>query len=345
MIKKCNNCGSEWNSNQSVTKCPFCGESLIDKNKTISTLDEGIKEIVSMFGIEILQNEKRFYSLVMDFVPYNEKEKKLLKYALNNNINQSVINILKSNDDFERETIQKQAIQVLVEQALISEENAVYILNLLSKGIGIPIVNSIPKIQNQHDSLSKEELIELEKEIHQLLSDGLIINAVKRYQEVYRVSLTEAKEAIDIISTNNLITNNNTKQNNEEYLLSQVNKNGSLTKEQILDVYKLGLKYRDLNNKELAFKLVKYAANKGNLNAITTLGDFYMNGFGVKKDSKIANAYYRNAAVHNVPEAEFKLGMDLYKSMPNKSFIWKPWIEKAAGQGYKEAVDFLKTKL
>ncbi len=62
---------------------------------------EAIKYIVSQYGTEILYDSKRLCSLVMDLVCLNNKERNILKIAINAKIPIKLAKIKKDNEDKE----------------------------------------------------------------------------------------------------------------------------------------------------------------------------------------------------------------------------------------------------
>lgn len=65
---ECGHCKSSWNSSLAVTNCLFCGKYILNDTSDNMTLPEGISSIVAEYGIEILNDSKRFISLIMNYV-------------------------------------------------------------------------------------------------------------------------------------------------------------------------------------------------------------------------------------------------------------------------------------
>ena len=199
---KCKYCESVWETKTKVDVCPFCGKTLNEQSRKINSLDDGISTIVEDFGLEIILDSKRFYSLILDCVLGCEKEKQLLKIALNIGVNDDLIRAL-NGDEILRETTIKQSIHHLEEKAFISHENAEYIVMLFSRGLGIIITeencsnnDAIERDADNEDSI-KPLAFEAQYEIESLISKGMIINAIKVYREATSASLSEAKEYVD----------------------------------------------------------------------------------------------------------------------------------------------------
>jgi tetratricopeptide (TPR) repeat protein len=65
-----------------VEKCPFCGQSLIEKEKKRDTLEAVLTEIVEELGIASLQNGKNLLGYVSDLAPSLKKERRFLSYLI-----------------------------------------------------------------------------------------------------------------------------------------------------------------------------------------------------------------------------------------------------------------------
>lgn len=99
IFQKCKKCGSEWNSaNKSVT-CSFCGEDL-SEDKTLNTIDEVFKYLFTEYGIELISDRRKFISLLSDFAPSMENERRLIKIAIESGV---YTEILDANDKDEGE--------------------------------------------------------------------------------------------------------------------------------------------------------------------------------------------------------------------------------------------------
>lgn len=93
---KCINCGSEWNNNNhriKIIACPFCGHSLSEEYATDGSLSVGevVKLITEQFGVEIIQDSRKFLSIFSDYAPMLKREKKILSIALSEGIGEIVV--------------------------------------------------------------------------------------------------------------------------------------------------------------------------------------------------------------------------------------------------------------
>lgn len=138
---KCKHCNSSWDSAMQTEKCPFCGKSLLQNSDQITSLSEGLDHIIKEYGFEILTDSKRLLSLVMDFVPGCDKDKKLFRIAISSGTIKSVIDMVNTTDKEERDHIAKKAIQRLEDEFFLSEDNAYHIFNLILSGASLPILD------------------------------------------------------------------------------------------------------------------------------------------------------------------------------------------------------------
>ena len=80
---KCPNCKGEWPppKNISFSKCPFCQTDLLialnTSEKKLQT-EEILKNLITVYGKDILLQEQRLSALIADLFAHNVKTKKLL---------------------------------------------------------------------------------------------------------------------------------------------------------------------------------------------------------------------------------------------------------------------------
>lgn len=95
----------------------------------------------------------------------------------------------------------------------------------------------------------------------------------------------------------------------------------------------------------LAVHFYTYAAEQGFASAINNLADKYENGLGVEQGLSKALALYTQAAEQEIGAAQWSLGL-MYlegKGITQDKTIAKQWLEKAAGNGWGQAGELLKT--
>jgi len=91
----------------------------------------------------------------------------------------------------------------------------------------------------------------------------------------------------------------------------------------------------DKGNKSVAFKLFIKAASKGEIYAFNSIGLFYDNAIGMKKDSKKAHYWYRRGAANGDFCACFNLGI-CFRNDGNMRRA-KFWFKKAYDLGDESA--------
>ena len=84
-LQKCKKCGSEWKSNLKSSRCPFCGSDFYSSSDTsVMSVSGAISQIIADRGIDILKNSRVVISLVTDYVQGCDRDKRLLRIAVQN---------------------------------------------------------------------------------------------------------------------------------------------------------------------------------------------------------------------------------------------------------------------
>jgi TPR repeat protein len=108
--------------------------------------------------------------------------------------------------------------------------------------------------------------------------------------------------------------------------------------------YLLGKMYLDgngvISDPERAMQLYRIAAGKGNTDAMISIGAIFESGMGYPRDLKLANAWFRRAAVAGSQYAAFLYGMAMFQGDPmggsglkgNPAEAYK-WFRIAASTG------------
>ncbi len=131
---KCRKCHSEWNSRASITKCPFCGESLVNEEE-LKTMPQILKHIVELYGTEVLLNTNRIVSLASDFGPELEKERRLLKVCGDAGIIKEMLSVTNS-DAPTKEALISKSVMKLETNFMLSAEWAKMGISFISSALG-----------------------------------------------------------------------------------------------------------------------------------------------------------------------------------------------------------------
>jgi len=100
----CKKCGSNWNTGQSVSVCPFCGYRLGEGKQEYGIHDAFVK-IVESYGHGIFTEMTTFISLLADFAPQYAKERNLIKNALSIGVAKTFLDADGKPDDERKRTI------------------------------------------------------------------------------------------------------------------------------------------------------------------------------------------------------------------------------------------------
>ena len=134
--QRCKKCGSEWKSNLKSSKCPFCGSELyINQKNALLTVSDAISKIIADRGIDILKNGRVVISLVTDYVQGCDRDKRLLRIAVQNDALLVLYSIHQAENREQKELISQRLIKKLENDAFLSKENSQYIVSLLLESI------------------------------------------------------------------------------------------------------------------------------------------------------------------------------------------------------------------
>lgn len=96
-----------------------------------------LQKIIADNGLEILNNPRMIIALVADYVSGFEKEKKFLKIASVNGVFEIIYEMSRSSSSEEKNILKIKAVHKLETEALISNENAEMIIDLIMSGAGL----------------------------------------------------------------------------------------------------------------------------------------------------------------------------------------------------------------
>lgn len=117
--QNCSQCGSEWNSSVVSTACPFCGATLIDDSKRFTDISDVFNFIFNEYGLDIINEKRKFISLLGDYAPTMEKERRLVKIAVEADVYKTLLD-LNSIDGEERNICIEKMVVKLQQQWFLS---------------------------------------------------------------------------------------------------------------------------------------------------------------------------------------------------------------------------------
>ena len=133
----CNVCKKEWAGSPDDTRCPHCGADLV-KGADQHTIPGVISFLIKKEGADVLLKPETVMSYISDLVQGQDREKKLMRVGSTNGIFQKAHAILVEPKQSRREVLVLDAKQHLMDNAFLSEENAVALVNIALEGIGLP---------------------------------------------------------------------------------------------------------------------------------------------------------------------------------------------------------------
>lgn len=143
---KCRQCGSK--ISEDFVACPYCGIRLDGAEpdagaRPTSSDDTGVKEalkqLIETFGIDILKDNKKLISLLSDYIPEYEKERRLIKTVINNDVFKTLLD-----SSADQKLAVNKSREYMVKELFISENAAEFILECFTYALGWkyePLVN------------------------------------------------------------------------------------------------------------------------------------------------------------------------------------------------------------
>ena len=95
---KCSNCHGEWTppKNTTLTKCPFCQTDIIqllNQQEEMQSTEVILQNMLQVYGIEILQDERRLKAIIADLFAHDRKTKKRLFTSINEQVPQKIASL------------------------------------------------------------------------------------------------------------------------------------------------------------------------------------------------------------------------------------------------------------
>jgi len=315
---KCKHCGSSWDTVVQVKICPFCGKNLYENIEY--TIASALAKVVEDCGLEMLHNSRKITAYIMDYVKGDERNKKLLRIAGNAGIFDLLYEVKKNEDKGQQKLLIGKALKVLEEDAFLSTENAIHIMEILAEGLSLEFVR-----KNIGESGGENE-----RPVHEN---------------------TKTTTQFESRSTNSTIqvelAQKQSHQTKEEYLTMLVDGNKRVTKEENEEIFLYGRKLLRQGQLQSGIKWIRFASNHGLKDADFLLGYCYEQGIGVGKDANVAQGFYRNGTISNPQFDKYyrqgayglsgegfrkaaEYGKNLYGTIPEKNNIENSITTKTA---------------
>lgn len=114
---KCSNCNSEWNTENEINVCPFCGKELFS-DSDFSTIENTLKFVVATYGIEIYSQPSRLISYLGDYAPQLSNERRLVKMCADASVIRDMVN---ANGNALEEK------QIIIDKSILKLENEFFL--------------------------------------------------------------------------------------------------------------------------------------------------------------------------------------------------------------------------
>lgn len=267
--QKCSICESEWNSSVKSTNCPFCGNVLFDESKKFTEISEVFTFIIDFYGVDIIKDKRTFVSLLGDYAPSLENERKLVKIALESGVYKTIIDA-NDKDESEREICVDRMIAKLQDQFFLSPEWSQKVVSWL---IGY-LKWDVSFVENCFSPISVENIG------HSISNTGFDAIVYDRFNR-----------DPDYISAQKNVRSEN--YNIAFNLYETAYKKGN-----VLAGVKLALLYSDglgvEQSKEKAYQLFLIAQNYGDPLAKAWISEYYRMGYAVPQDKAKAKEILEN---------------------------------------------------
>lgn len=120
LYQKCSACHSEWNAIKMVIECPFCGNAFEMQTSNFKSVEDTFRYIICTHGIEIIKQKSAFVSLLADYAPTLEKERRVVRMALDAGVYLDLLSVSKT-DENEQMAAQAKAINKLNKDYLLDQ--------------------------------------------------------------------------------------------------------------------------------------------------------------------------------------------------------------------------------
>lgn len=93
LYQKCSNCKSEWNGIKFLEICPFCNAKIQIEIKNFKSIKDALAYLFLIYGLNIIFEKSKLVSLLADFAPSLEDERRLIRIALNSGVYSDLLKV------------------------------------------------------------------------------------------------------------------------------------------------------------------------------------------------------------------------------------------------------------
>ena len=143
---KCEKCGGEWippkNISVSLTNCPFCGAPVLDADtaKGYTDMGEFLQYLVSLYGIDLYNNQRKLNNLIADLYQGDERMKRVYRRAiLDDFLSKRIYDLSKKPLD-EREAYYTQIINQFLEANFYAVDFGKQVIENFVSGLKLEII-------------------------------------------------------------------------------------------------------------------------------------------------------------------------------------------------------------
>jgi TPR repeat protein len=294
-----------------ITVCPFCGAYLALEVTIVLTLSEALEEIISQFGLKVMDDGKQLVYILSDVAPGLKKERNMLNafYACRGNV---ALNASLDANDY---LLEKNKIIMRMEDEWgASEENADYVCDSFFAALGGTITTGKPKV----NPIAPKAV---EREIEKFAQNPTDVEERIRLGNEYRTEDGVLRRYLESMDPGHA--------NPQFFTGDFYHMEGNEEKAQFW--------YKE------AERLYRKAANEGDPAAQEKLGECYQDGKGLIKNYEKAVFWFSRAASGGNVLAQ-KLLSDCYdrgEGVSQDHNMALQWMEEAANQGDTGAQNYL----
>ena len=154
---KCEKCGGEWIPPKSIsislTNCPFCGAPVLDADtaKGYTDMGEFLQYLVSLYGINLYNNQRKLNNLIADLYQGDERMKRVYRRAILDDSLSKRIYDLSQKPLNEREAYYNQIINQFSEANFYAVDFGKQVIESFVSGLQLEIMASISTKTTKED--------------------------------------------------------------------------------------------------------------------------------------------------------------------------------------------------